>query len=325
MHAAHARGDCAPNTHLHTRACSMARARLLAVALLAVAVTDARQLVTLGEFAKVALLTPTTTRAAALSIACPLFCSAAGLVGKDFDPALLSLIIAVPSSISINAAYVRRERALTCLAKFRSSTYALHHSVQRWGQPDDRSSIQRENAALFESLCLGLESGGDPVMFRDVFKHLEAIGEVVESVRQSPRREQDVEFMPALCTLLLSDERVLWQTIDELRMLSSTATPYLLRGFTVGGATLFPIIFGPYFAEVAVTSGRTLDSYSAYFVSFLLAVTIGSLVSIQEALEDPFDGSAPLDDISLPPFAPPGFSLWRSDMPIENRDLVAPP
>ena len=153
------------------------------VLLLIAAVTDARQLVTLSEFAKVALLTPTTTRAAALSIACPLACSAAGLVGNDFDPALLSLIIAVPSSISINAAYTRRERALTCLARFRSSSYALHHSVQRWGQEADRSRIQRENAGLYEALCVGLESGGDSIMFRDVFKHLEAIGEVTESVR----------------------------------------------------------------------------------------------------------------------------------------------
>ena len=109
----------------------------------------------------------------------------------------------------------------------------------------------------------------------------------------------------------------LWQSIDELRMLSSTATPYLLRGFTVGGATprrnharqglgasaaqpadwprlaaawdslrhdlalraaseqpagrrlshivvgigatLFPVIFGPYFADVAVTSGNYIS------------------------------------------------------------------
>ena len=123
-----------------------------ALLLLAAAATDARQLVTLSEFAKVALLTPTTTRAAALSVACPLVCSAVGVVGNDFDPALLSLIIAVPSSISINAAYQRRERALTCLARYRTSSYSLHHSVQRWGQESDRSRIQRENAGLFEAL-----------------------------------------------------------------------------------------------------------------------------------------------------------------------------
>ena len=88
--------------------------------------------------------------------------------------------------------------------------------------------------------------------------------------------------MSALSTLMLTDERQLWQTIDELKMLSSTATPYLLRGFTVGGATLFPVLFGPYFADVAVTSGN----YIALLVSVLLAVTIGALVSIQAAPED---------------------------------------
>ncbi|EOD34791.1 hypothetical protein EMIHUDRAFT_455521 [Emiliania huxleyi CCMP1516] len=249
-----------------------------------VSLARARQLVTLSEFAKVALLTPTTLRAASLSVACPLVCSAAGVVGNDFDPALLSLIIAVPSSISINAAYTRRERALTCLARFRSATYALHHSIQRWGRPADRSRIQRENAALYESLCVGLESGGDDIMFRDVFRHLEEIGEA-----QPP-------FSSSSST-----------TIDMQR-----------------GATLFPVLFGPYVAN-AVGAGSVLDTWSAYLVSFLLAVTIGSLVSIQEALEDCFDGDARLDDIALPPFAPPGFSLWRSDMSRENRDLVNPP
>ena len=41
----------------------------------------------------------------------------------------------------------------------------------------------------------------------------------------------------------------------------------------------------------------------------------------QEALEDPFDGDARLDDIALAPFAPPGFSLWRSDVPQAEREL----
>ena len=122
---------------------------------------------------------------------------------------------------------------------------------------------------------------------------------------------------------MLSDERNLIHAIEELRMISSTGTPFLLRGFTVGGATVFPIIFGPYFAAVAKgTEG--IDAWAAYFVSFLFAVTIGSLVSIQEALEDPFDGDTPLDDISLSPFSPPGFSLWRSDAPRADRDLVTP-
>ena len=300
------------------------RSTLALLLLHAATLLHARELMTLREFARVAL-TPTTKRAAALSIACPLLCSAAGFVGRDFDPSLLSLVIAVPSSISINAAYQRRERALTCLAQFRSSTYALHHSVQRWGGSSDRSRIQQENAALFESLCVGLESGADDVTFRYVFKHLEAIGEVIENVRVAPRRKEDEAFMPSLCTLMLTDERTLVQTIDELRMLASTGTPYLLRGFTVGGSTLFPIIFGPYFADIALSSQGTIDKWSSYLVSFLLATTIGSLVSIQEALEDPFDGDAPLDDIQTAPFAPPGFSLWRSDVPSVDRDLVSPP
>ena len=78
-----------------------------------------------------------------------------------------------------------------------------------------------------------------------------------------------------------------------LRAASEQPAGRRLSHIVVGiGATLFPVIFGPYFADVAVTSGNYI---SAFLVSFLLAVTIGALVSIQEALEDPFDGDAPLD------------------------------
>jgi len=289
------------------------------------AAAGARELVTLGEFTRVALLTPISLRTSALSIASPLACTAVGFFGRDFDPSLLSLIIAVPSSISINAAYQRRERALTYLCEFRSATYALHHAVQRWGQPADRTRLQQEQAALFESLCNGLEAGGEDVAFRGVYRHLELIGDVLESVRLTPRRpEEATTYMPALFTVLCSDERKLIEAIEALRMLSRTGTPFLLRGFTVGGTTLFPVLFGPYFADAA-RGADFVDAWAAYLLSFLLAVTISSLVSIQEALEDPFDGDSRLDDIALGPFSPPGFSLFRSDAPDENRYLVNPP
>jgi hypothetical protein len=139
----------------------------------------------------------------------------------------------------------------------------------------------------------------------------------------SPQEDLDT-FMPALASMILTDERNLINALEELRMLSSTGTPFLLRGFTVGGATLFPVLFGPYFASIA-QGADGIGTWAPYLLSFLLATTIGSFVSIQEALEDPFDGDTPLDDISFAIFAPPGFSLWRSDSPKVDRELVSKP
>jgi len=258
---------------------------------------------TMQQFVRVALLKPTTLRAGGLAILCPLACTTAGFSGNDFDPSLLSLIIATPSAFTINAAYARRERALSSLAEFSAASRSIQCSLARWGRTADSERGQRELVDLFDSLCRHLESKGDETALPAIYRHLEAVGDAIELVRLHPRRDSDLEAMPALATVMCGDERKLMQSIEDLLIVASTGTPYVIRGFTVGGSTLFPIIFGPYFAAIALAP-ESIDDWAAYLVSFLLAATIGSLVSIQEALEDPFDGDAGIDDITLANFAP---------------------
>lgn len=281
----------------------------LLFALLAVHSADAKQrAITLGEFAKVALLTPTTIRSGVLAIALPYACAQVGFEGRDFEPALLSLIIATPSAFTINAAYQRRERALSNLASFRAASFSMISSVERWGLEEHRAKVRQELCKVYDGLCRLLQAVEDEdeiAALRDVYAHLAVIGELVDTVRFNPKAGYDQDLMPALSTLLHSDERTLVQNIEQLRMISTTGTPYLIRGFTVGGASGFPVIFAPYFASIA--DGPSLfESWAAYLVSFLFAVTISAIVSIQEALEDPFDGDTRLDDITLAAFAPPG-------------------
>ena len=71
-------------------------------------------------------------------------------------------------------------------------------------------------------------------------------------------------------------------------------TPNSLRTYTKVFLNFFPIIFGPFFAHIAI-------KYNLIF-GLILAVLYGivptSLDNIQEDLEDPFDGIR-TDDISL--------------------------
>ena len=80
---------------------------------------------------------------------------------------------------------------------------------------------------------------------------------------------------------------------------------------------MFPILFAPYFAATAADPGRY--PWAVYTVSFLFAVTIAALVSIQEALEDPFNGD--VDDIDLAVFAP---RPRRSERPATPTPASAP-
>ena len=68
--------------------------------------------------------------------------------------------------------------------------------------------------------------------------------------------------------------------MSQVRVIASTRTPVLLRGFTVGGSTLFPILFAPYFAAIASESTNGIP-WSAYLLSLLFAVANGALVAIQ--------------------------------------------
>ncbi|OQX09664.1 MAG: hypothetical protein BWK80_46620 [Desulfobacteraceae bacterium IS3] len=58
--------------------------------------------------------------------------------------------------------------------------------------------------------------------------------------------------------------------------------------------TAFPIVFGPYFASIAVKYYPAVG----YMLSFLYSIVLVSLNHIQEDLENPFDGVGE-DDIRL--------------------------
>jgi hypothetical protein len=114
-----------------------------------------------AEFVRVALLTPATARSAALSLLCPLACSTMGLVGKDFDPALLSLVIATPSAFSINAAYVRRERAYMALAQMRAAAWSIHHDARRWGCDEDAAAASEALRVVWASFMRDIRVAAD--------------------------------------------------------------------------------------------------------------------------------------------------------------------
>jgi len=104
-----------------------------------------------SEFVRIALLSPATCRSAVLAILCPLACTTLGFTGKDFDPALLSLVIATPSAFSINAAYIRRERAFVALAQMRAAAWSIHHDVRRWGGAEDADATSEAMVVLWDS------------------------------------------------------------------------------------------------------------------------------------------------------------------------------
>lgn len=258
-----------------------------------------------AQFTKVAILTPATARISALAIACPLACSTIGLTGKDFDPSLLGLVIATPSAFSISAAYQRREKVLEGLAQMRARTWTLHQSAVRWGSRCQAGEIdlclQRMWLAFVRHLRL-VAAGKEKEALKaldDTYDQLQKLGVAIDNFRLDPPA-QNAGGVDSLASIMCSDERLIAQNVEEVRVVAGTETPTTLRGFTVWASTLFPIVFAPYFAAISLEDSLP---WAAYIQSLFYAVTINALVSIQTSLEDPFDGDSP-DDIDL--------SLWGS-------------
>lgn len=239
---------------------------LLLAPLLLAATTTARP-PSFIDFAKVALLTPSTLRSGALAIATPLLCERIGLVGKNFDPSLLSLIIATPSAFSINAAYARRQATLSSLAQYRAAVYMLQQEFARWAAPAEQARAARHLGALHACLETYL-AGGDASVECELYAQLAGIGECLEAMRRNPTPASKEGIEP-LATIFVSDERLLVQAVEQVRVVAATQTPFLLRAFTVGGSALFPVLFGPYFASVAAQPD--VSQWAACLVSFLFA------------------------------------------------------
>ena len=111
-----------------------------------------------------------------------------------------------------------------------------------------------------------------------MYTDLAALGSRLEDIRRNPNPESR-EHMATLCSMIGTEERLFTQSLEQVRVIASTRTPFLLRGFTISGATLFPIIFAPYFAAIATEAGGF--AWSAYLVSILFALSNGALVAIQ--------------------------------------------
>lgn len=266
------------------------------------------------EFFRIALLSPTTVRCAALALICPLVCQTLGFSGRDdFDPSLISLIIATPSAFSINAAYQRRERAMMALADLRAACWAIHHGAGRWGTEAESMTTSAAVRAVWASFTHEIKvvadqeasPAGKAEAQNQMYADLEVLGECIENVRRNPPAASEADML-ALCSVLYADERMLVRSLEQVRVIASTRTPSLLSGFTVLGSTALPVVFAPYFASIAL--GTDGVPWAAYLLSLLFAMTNGALVSIQEALEDPFDGDT-TDDIRLSDFEPPGYEV----------------
>jgi hypothetical protein len=208
----------------------------------------------------------------------------------DMPLEIAGIAIVFPIVFSIGQAFQRRERALSELAEFEATLQAVGLAHRDWPSSDSSAHAARAGR-LAEAIDERVRS-----LLRSPGPAIEAeVDELFSELSSSIERLRDEGNVSA--TEISRLNQYLRQSIASTKQMRNIAvyrTPRALRSFTRVFLTIFPVVFGPYFAYLASPSYPAI----AYGIAILYTVVLVGLDNIQEGLENPYDGIG-VDDIHL--------------------------
>lgn len=215
----------------------------------------------------------------------------------DFPVILVSVAIVFPVVFSIDAAYKRRESALEHLSNLKAHGIAIYYAMRDW--PNEPSAdLTGRVKALMEELMVAIRT-----MFLQEDNHGDKIAEIDKQVYHCfSQLSHYVGEMRSLGVQSGEISRVnqyiskMMLAFDNVKSIYQYRTPITLRAYSKVFINVFPIIYGPYFAN-------TFNQYShqlVYVMPILYSFILVSLDNIQDHLEHPFDEIGE-DDIRIDP------------------------
>ncbi len=214
----------------------------------------------------------------------------------DIPAGLIGLAVVFPIVFSINAAYRRREEALRYYSGIKAHGVALYLAHRDWvpGGVDQDEHAQRARA-LIQDLLRAIQSHFDPKhgrsreTFRAVYAVFSRFSASHEQLRAAGIPPGEISRMNQFASKMAID-------FEKMCNIMRYRTPLSLRAYSQIFLNAFPVIFGPYFAQIAMET----EKFPAvgYVVAATYSLVLVSLDNIQEDLEDPYDGVG-TDDVDL--------------------------
>ncbi len=209
----------------------------------------------------------------------------------EIPTGLIGIAVIFPLVFSISSAYRRREEALRYFAAMKGHAAALYLAHRDW-LPNDQT-MGDQGATLVQGLLTAVSNNlhasesEKKQTLRQVYRTYDAFSHSHEQLRQMGVTSGEVSRSnQALRSIMIEFER--------MRNIANYRTPVALRAYSSFFLNLFPIIFAPYFANVAYPDYPIVG----YFVAILYSLILVSLDNIQESLENPYDGIG-IDDLRL--------------------------
>lgn len=209
----------------------------------------------------------------------------------DLPTTLIGIAVVFPLVFSINSAYKRREDALQAFASLKAHGVALVLAHRDW--PDEAADHGERGQALLHRLLTAVShhftrNGQHPNLTR------RQIYTIFSDFSRSHEQLRDVGVPANEISRVNQYLRQLIIDFEKMNNIANYRTPRALRAYSRLFLNLFPLLFGPYFAQIAYPD----HPLAGYVVAVIYSLVLVSLDNIQDDLENPFDGLG-ADDLRL--------------------------
>jgi hypothetical protein len=205
---------------------------------------------------------------------------------------LIGIAVIFPVVFSISEAYKTRENALNAFAAVKSNGAALYYAHRDWhprkyGNHPDRAAMLLKRLLVLLDQVLHADEMSEPGPEQEIYQIFSEYSRSIEQIRSAGA--SNIEIARA--------NQYLAEMIRNFELMINIAryrTPRALRAYSRLFLLVFPVFFGPHFADIGYPNFPILG----YLTAVLYSVVLVGLDNVQDHLENPFDGDGP-DDLRL--------------------------
>jgi len=228
----------------------------------------------------------------ALAVISSVVCYELGLTA-NFPDMLVGVAIVFPVVFSIGSAYNRRETALQRYSDFKGHAIAIFYATRDWPSDKNNDLAVRVRAMVAEMVVIMR------TMFRSshraelqqneqkLYNLFSSLSSLTMEMRNHGVQSGEISRTSQYVSKMII-------ALDNLKIIHTYRTPVTLRAYSKVFIYVFPIIYGPYFAN----NFQNYSGHLEYVMPVLYSFILVSLDNIQDHLEHPFDEVGE-DDIRL--------------------------
>jgi predicted membrane chloride channel (bestrophin family) len=209
----------------------------------------------------------------------------------DIPTELIGIAVIFPLVFSMGGAYKQREDVLSAFGPLKAHAIAIFYAHRDWPRETSHresgrkltENLLRAVASYFRSEA---NSPDSKAQFQKIYGLFSDYSESFERLRAAGVPANEVSRANQYLTKMMAD-------FETMNNVMHYRPPISLRAHSRMFLNLFPIIFGPYFANLAPQF-----PWVGFAVAGLYAVVLVSLDNVEDHLENPFDSVGP-DDLRL--------------------------